>query len=133
MNGRERVLAAIAHRSPDYVPLDLGATPSSGISAIAYNNLKKHLGMTGGHTRIFDVVQQVVIPEEEIIDRFGVDIPIFEKSEQTFCTQVEVTISDAFFAWLFKFGKQAVILDPPEAAERMKKILAETQQQYLNL
>ena len=40
--------------------LDLGATPSSGISAIAYNNLKKHLGLTGGQTRIFDVVQQVV-------------------------------------------------------------------------
>jgi uroporphyrinogen decarboxylase len=74
MTSRERVLAAIAHKAPDRVPLDLGATPSSGISAIAYNNLKKHLGMTGGHTRIFDVVQQVVQPEDEIIDKFGVDV-----------------------------------------------------------
>ncbi|MBE6542602.1 MAG: methyltransferase [Ruminococcaceae bacterium] len=74
MTSRERVLAAVEHRSPDYVPLDLGATPSSGISAIAYNNLKKHLGMKEGHTRIFDVVQQVVQPEAEIIDMFGVDV-----------------------------------------------------------
>ena len=74
MNSRERVMAAIAHKQPDHVPLDLGATPSSGISAIAYNNLKKHLGMTGGHTRIFDVVQQVVQPEDEILERFGVDV-----------------------------------------------------------
>lgn len=74
MTSRERVLAAIAHKTPDRVPLDLGSTPSSGISAIAYNNLKKHLGMTGGHTRIFDVVQQVVQPEDEIIDKFGVDV-----------------------------------------------------------
>jgi uroporphyrinogen decarboxylase len=74
MTSRERVLAAIAHKSPDRVPLDLGSTPSSGISAIAYNNLKKHLGMTGGHTRIFDVVQQVVQPEDEIIEKFGVDV-----------------------------------------------------------
>lgn len=74
MTSRERVLAAINHKQPDYVPLDLGATPSSGISAIAYNNLKKHLGMTGGQTRIFDVVQQVVVPEKEIIDKFGVDV-----------------------------------------------------------
>lgn len=74
MNSRERVMAALAHKQPDYVPLDLGATPSSGISAIAYNNLKKHLGMTGGHTRIFDVVQQVVQPEDEILERFGVDV-----------------------------------------------------------
>ena len=74
MNARERVLAAISHKEPDYVPLDLGAPPSSGISAIAYNNLKKHLNLTGGHTRIYDVVQQVVQPEDEILDRFGVDV-----------------------------------------------------------
>ncbi len=74
MTSRERVMAAINHKEPDYVPLDLGSTPSSGISAIAYNNLKKELGMTGGQTRIFDVVQQVAQPEMEILDRFGVDV-----------------------------------------------------------
>lgn len=74
MTSRERVMAAVNHKQPDCVPLDLGATPSSGISAIAYNRLKKHLGMTGGHTKIYDVVQQVVYPEQEILDRFGVDV-----------------------------------------------------------
>lgn len=74
MTSRERVMAAVSYKQPDYVPLDLGATPSSGISAIAYNRLKKHLGMTGGHTKIYDVVQQVVYPEQEILDRFGVDV-----------------------------------------------------------
>lgn len=74
MTSRERVMAAVNHKQPDYVPLDLGATPSSGISAIAYNSLKKHLGMIGGHTKIYDVVQQVVYPEQEILDRFGVDV-----------------------------------------------------------
>lgn len=74
MTSRERVMAAIGHRQPDRVPLDLGATPSSGISAIAYNNLKDHLGMHSGHTRIYDVVQQVAYPEQEILDRFGVDV-----------------------------------------------------------
>lgn len=67
-------MAAINHKEPDYVPLDLGGTPSSGISAIAYNNLKKNLGIKEGHTRIYDVVQQVVIPEENIINQFGVDV-----------------------------------------------------------
>ena len=74
MTSRERVMAAVNHKTPDKCPLDLGSTPSSGISAIAYNNLKKHLGMTGGHTRIYDVVQQVVQPEDEIIEKFGVDV-----------------------------------------------------------
>lgn len=74
MNSRERILAAIDHRQPDRVPVDLGSTPSSGISAIAYSNLKKHLGIEGGHTRIYDVVQQLAQPEEEILDLFGVDV-----------------------------------------------------------
>jgi len=73
MTSRERVLAAIEHRSPDRVPVDLGATPSSGISAIAYGHLKRHLGITAGHTRIYDVVQQLAQPEDVMLDRFGID------------------------------------------------------------
>lgn len=74
MTSRERVMAAIEHREPDKVPIDLGATPSSNISAIAYNNLKKELGIESGHTRVYDVVQQVVTPEEEILEAFGIDV-----------------------------------------------------------
>lgn len=73
MTSRERVLAAIAHREPDRVPVDLGATPSSGISAIAYGRLRRHLGLTGGGTRVYDVVQQLAQPGDEILDRFGID------------------------------------------------------------
>lgn len=74
MTSRERILTAVSHKEPDRVPVDLGSTPSSGISAIAYNKLKKHLGMDYGHTRIYDVVQQVVQPEDAIIEKFGVDV-----------------------------------------------------------
>lgn len=73
MNSRGCILAAIAHREPDRVPVDLGCTPSSGISAIAYGRLKKHLGITSGRTLVYDVVQQLAQPEEEILDRFGID------------------------------------------------------------
>ncbi|GMQ57376.1 uroporphyrinogen decarboxylase family protein [Vallitalea sediminicola] len=74
MTSRERILAAINHKQPDKVPIDLGATPSSNISAIAYNNLKKKLDIKKGHTRVYDVVQQVVVPEDQILDRFSVDV-----------------------------------------------------------
>jgi uroporphyrinogen decarboxylase len=74
MTSRERVLASIRHQEPDQVPVDLGATPSSGISAVAYHNLKRYLGISAGHTRVYDVVQQLVQPEEDILDRFGVDV-----------------------------------------------------------
>ena len=74
MTSRERVLASINHKEPDRVPFDIGSTPSSGISAIAYTNLKKHLGISDGHTRVYDVVQQVAQPEDEIIERLGIDV-----------------------------------------------------------
>lgn len=74
MTARERILAAIEHRQPDRVPIDLGATPSSGISAIAYGNLKKHLGFHQGATCVYDVVQQLAQPEEEVLNRFKIDV-----------------------------------------------------------
>lgn len=74
MTSRERILAAIEHRQPDRVPVDLGATPSSGISAIAYGKLKRHLGLNQGAIRVYDVVQQLAQPEEEILDRFKIDV-----------------------------------------------------------
>ena len=73
MTSRERIRAAIAHEETGRVPVDLGATPSSGISAIAYNKLKAHLGIAGGATHIYDVVQQLAQPELVVLDRLGVD------------------------------------------------------------
>ncbi len=74
MTSRERVIAAINHQQPDRVPLDLGATPSSGISAIAYSNLVKHIGRPELPVQIYDVVQQLAQPDMSLIDQFGVDV-----------------------------------------------------------
>jgi uroporphyrinogen decarboxylase len=74
MTSRERVLAAISHKTSDMVPLDLGATPSSGISAIAYSNLLKHIGRNDLPVHIYDVVQQLAQPHDTIINMFGVDV-----------------------------------------------------------
>ncbi len=74
MTSRERLLAAIAHRQPDMVPVDLGSNPSSGISATAYARVKALLGVKGGSVRVYDVVQQLAQPEDWALDRFGVDV-----------------------------------------------------------
>jgi uroporphyrinogen decarboxylase len=74
MSPRERVLATIEHRQPDKVPVDLGAMRSTGISAMAYNRLKRHLGLRNGATRVYDVVQQLAQPEDAILDRFHIDV-----------------------------------------------------------
>jgi uroporphyrinogen decarboxylase len=73
MNSRDRVLAAIHHSEPDGVPVDLGATPSSGISAIAYDNLLRCLPLQDRRNWVYDVVQQVAQPSEEVLDHFRID------------------------------------------------------------
>ncbi len=74
MTSRERVLAAIEHREPDRVPIDLGAMRSTGITAVAYSRLKEHLGIASGRTLVYDVVQQLAQPEQPILDFIGSDV-----------------------------------------------------------
>ena len=71
---RERILNTIGHKEPDRIPIDLSATPSSGISAIAYGNLLKHMGKTELPVQIYDVVQQLAQPDMTVLDRFNVDV-----------------------------------------------------------
>jgi uroporphyrinogen decarboxylase len=66
-------MAAVNHREPDRVPIDLGGHRSSGIMAIAYAQLKQHLGITTGDIYVYDFVQQLAIIEPAVLDRFGVD------------------------------------------------------------
>jgi uroporphyrinogen decarboxylase len=73
MNSRERVMAAVNHKEPDRVPVDLGGHRSSGIMAIAYNKLKRHLGVETGDIYVYDVVQQLAIIEPDVLAKFEVD------------------------------------------------------------
>ena len=73
MTSRERVVAALRHREPDRVPLDIGGTESSGMTGIAYNRLRAHLGLPPGRTRIFDTGQQVAKIEDDLRDALGID------------------------------------------------------------
>ncbi len=75
MNSRERVMAAINHETTDRVAIDFGAMRSTGIMAIAYNKLKKHLGFEHlPKTKVYDVMQQLAEPDMEVIDYLGGDV-----------------------------------------------------------
>lgn len=106
MTSRERVLAAINHQTPDRIPVDLGATPSSGISAIAYSNLVNHIGNNELPVQIYDVVQQLAQPDRTILDRFGVDVLDIGRTFNEKPTDWEPTIlangAPAFYPKWFK-------------------------------
>ncbi len=68
---RQRVLAALEHREPDRVPIDLGGN-QTGIHRLAYEAL---LGQLGWHEpiEIMDAVQQLARPSEAVLQRLRVD------------------------------------------------------------
>lgn len=70
---RERVMAAFEHRGASRVPLDFSGHRSSGIAAIAYARLRKHLGLPAKPVRVYDPVQQLAIVDSDILDLFGID------------------------------------------------------------
>lgn len=83
MNSRERVLAAINHREPDRVPIDLGGTRQTGMAASTYHKLKQRLGIKTP-TRVFDLYQMLAEIEQPIMDRFGADCVALQRPVVTF-------------------------------------------------
>jgi len=71
MTSRERVLAALNHRQPDRVPIDLGGN-QTGIHRIAYARLLELLGRRE-EIAIMDLVQQLAKPSEAVLERLRVD------------------------------------------------------------
>lgn len=71
MTPRERLLAALDHREPDRVPIDLGGN-QTGIHKFAYQKLIDLLGLDE-EIVIMDAVQQLAMPSEAVLERLGVD------------------------------------------------------------
>jgi uroporphyrinogen decarboxylase len=73
MTPRERVLTALNHRQPDHVPIDFSGHRSSGINAIAYARLRDFLELPRKPIRVYDIIQQMAIVDDDVLDRFRVD------------------------------------------------------------
>jgi uroporphyrinogen decarboxylase len=71
MTSRQRLLAALEHRMPDRIPIDLGGN-QTGIHKLAYQSLLQHWGLREP-IEIMDAVQQLARPSETVLERFHVD------------------------------------------------------------
>jgi uroporphyrinogen decarboxylase len=76
MTPRERVLAALEHREPDRLPMDLGTARFTGMTAPAYEKLRTLLGF-GRPGVVIDRMQQLVEMDEAILQHLGVDLRAF--------------------------------------------------------
>jgi uroporphyrinogen decarboxylase len=73
MTSRERILAAVNHKEPDKVPIDLGGTQCSTLTLMANDKLKKYLNISKEEEVIACPITECVIPLEEILSLFESD------------------------------------------------------------
>ena len=78
MTPRERVLATLNHQEPDRVPLDLGQAGGDGITAVAYRNLIRHLGLPEREIKIKHKFAQEALVDEDVLRRFRIDFRFVE-------------------------------------------------------
>ena len=74
LTARERVKLALDHKEPDRVPIDFGGTRQTSIHIFAYNELRKQINLSRGLPKLFDFVDQLALPEIEIMDYLQTDV-----------------------------------------------------------
>ncbi|NIM95997.1 MAG: methyltransferase [Anaerolineales bacterium] len=76
MNSRERIMAALNQQGPDLVPLDLGASPVTGMHVQTVYKLRQALGLDppGTPVKVIEPYQSLGEIEPDLIDALGVDV-----------------------------------------------------------
>lgn len=77
MNSRDRIISTLNHQQPDRVPVDCGGHMSSNFSVQAYHNLRNYLGLPEKELYVCDVIQQLVFPDQDVLDLLGIDVVNF--------------------------------------------------------
>lgn len=73
MTSKERIMAVLNHKLPDRVPLDIGGINNTGMHQQVEQQLKRYLNLADHGSEVKALSQFVVIPDQSIVDYFGVD------------------------------------------------------------
>ena len=73
MTSRDRIHCALGRRGPDRLPVDFGATDCSSVHVIAYDRLRKQLGLEPRPIRVACLTQQIAEVDPEVAARLGAD------------------------------------------------------------
>ncbi len=76
MNSRERVRLALDHQEPDRIPLDLGASPVTGMHVSTVYALRQALGLDepGAPIKIIEPYQNLGEIKPDLIQALGIDV-----------------------------------------------------------
>ncbi len=73
MNSKERLQAALDHRTPDRVPVDFGGTLTSGIHVSCVAQLRDYYGLEKRLVKVLDPYQMLGWVDDDLKEALGVD------------------------------------------------------------
>ncbi len=124
LSRRERVMRAIEHKPVDRTPIDLGMHYSTGISAFAYQNLRRYLGLEEKPIRVADSFQFLALVDEDVLERFHCDCICFHpgypatktwRPREDYAFEIAegiITERQPDGAWVFRGEKGGRMLSP---------------------
>jgi uroporphyrinogen decarboxylase len=105
VHSRERVRAAIAHRTPDRIPFDLGGSRMTGIHVRAYAGLREALGLPQVEIRTGDLTQQLAEVDADVMDLLGCDVRLVGPRAASGYRR-EMVEADGFISFRDEWGAQ---------------------------
>lgn len=109
MNSRERVIAALNHQQPDGVPLDLGASATTGMHVSSVYALRQALALDppGTPVKVIEPYQMLGEIKDDLIDALGVDVMPVTSSKTLFGFK-----NEHWKPWTFFDGTPVLVPDP---------------------
>jgi uroporphyrinogen decarboxylase len=101
----ERVRAALEHREPDRVPFDLGGSVLTGMNKVAYQNLRRYLGLPDKPIEIYDPIQQLARIHQDVLDRLSVDVRCVDPGPPKAAPLARETVNEGdYYAFTDEWG-----------------------------
>src|SRR5664279_3886903 len=74
ITSRDRLRAALEHREPDRIPLDLGATSVTGVHVSCVAALREYYGLARGPVKVHEPYQMLGLLDADLKQAMGVDV-----------------------------------------------------------
>jgi len=74
MTSKERLKATLAHKAPDRIAIDFGATPVTGIHVLTIQKLREYYGLRNIPVKVTEPYQMLGEIDPELMDILGIDV-----------------------------------------------------------
>ena len=108
MTSRERVLAALNHREPDRVPVDIGTTDTT-MAREVYEGLAALLGLEPVNAKDAPNPNTFICPDEEMLAALGADVRVVNAigelpPDPLYAQREEEILPDGTVQWTYQTG-----------------------------